>query len=131
MKNFRKTAALALCSLFIMTTVTVLQAQNGSMASSAYKGSDKTALEKKIAGAYNKRYASDKVIKVAITQSDWQAVKEVVKGNKVTNYYIAAQVAVDKGEQANVWQLTFKKVGSGVELSSIGESFKVKKTTIK
>lgn len=129
MRLFKKPTTLAACSLFIITVAAFAQA--GSMATSAYAGSDRAALEKKIARAYHKRYASDKVIKVAITQSDWQAVKEIVKGNEVTNYYIAAQVAVDKGELANVWQITLRKAGSKVELSSVGSNFKIRKVDIK
>ena len=106
-------------------------AETRTMAQNSYKGKDRVSLEKNIAAAYTKRYASDKVFKVAITDSDWNAVKEIVKGVKVTNYYIGAHVAVDRGQEANVWILTFKKVGGGVELSSIGESFRVAKSSIK
>ena len=106
-------------------------AETRTMDQNSYKGKDRVSLEKNIAAAYTKRYSSDKVFKVAITDADWRAVKELVKGVKVTNYYISAQVAVDKGQEANVWNLTFKKVGGGVELSSIGESFRVAKSSIK
>ena len=106
-------------------------AETRTMDQNSYKGKDRVSLEKNIAAAYTKRYSSDKVFKVAITDADWRAVKELVKGVKVINYYISAQVAVDKGQEANVWNLTFKKVGGGVELSSIGESFRVAKSSIK
>jgi len=102
-----------------------------TMSKNAYKGGDRAGLEKKIAAAYNKRYASDKVIKVVITESGWRAVQEMEGGRKVTNHYISAEVAVDRGDKANVWILTFKKVGGGVELSSIGESFKINKADMK
>jgi hypothetical protein len=102
-----------------------------TMSKNAYKGGDRAGLEKKIAGAYNKRYASDKVIKVVITESGWRAVQEMEGGRKVTNQYLSAEVAVDRGDKANVWILTFKKVGAGVELSSIGESFKINKADMK
>jgi len=131
MELLKKTAALAACSLLIAAASAIAQAGEKSMSKNAYRGSDRAALEKKIAAAYTDRYSTDTVLKVVITQSGWQAVKKVENGVKITNHLISAEVAVDSGDKATVWQLTFRKIGSRVELFSIGESFSVSKAALK
>lgn len=128
MSFFKKTGLLFICSMLFAT---VAMGEGKKMSANAYRGGDKAALEKKIAAAYNQRYSTDKVIKVVIKQSGWQTVMKVENGRKVAKYYIAAEVAVDNGNDATVWDLTFEKIGGRVELFSIGESFTMKKADIK
>ena len=113
-----------LTSICIMLTAVQSFAQE-KMPDNAYKGKDRVSLETKIADAYKKRYSTDNVKKVVITDSSWQPRQEIIGLKKITNYYISAHVAVDRGEKCTVYRLTFKRVGKNAELHSIGESYKI------
>jgi len=107
------------------------QVSANRMAPSKYTGADKASLEKQLIAAYNKRYATDVVKRVVITDPSWTTETELIDDNtKVywrTSSYIGAHIAVQCEKACKVFIVTFRKDKSSgeIELYSVGTSYPV------
>jgi hypothetical protein len=107
------------------------QVGSNKIAPSKYNGADKVTQEKKLAAAYNARYAGEVVKRVSITDPSWTQKTELIDDNtKVywrTSSYIGAHVAVQKDKACKVYIVTFRKdkTTGEIELYSVGSNYPV------
>jgi len=107
------------------------QVGNNRIAPSKYTGADKVTQEKKLAAAYNARYAGEVVKRVSITDPAWTQKTELIDDNTKaywrTSSYIGAHVAVQNNKECKVFIVTFRKDKSTgqIELYSVGTNYPV------